>query len=103
MNPHDFRQAWFRLAATARAGRDERDLSAPYGFATRVAAIAMAAPRLRASLLERFAFRAVGVACLLAIASVAVNTFAFRSDPVVNDLSATAATVEDPMAVLLDA
>ena len=37
MNPSD--QKWPRLAAAARRAPDPRDLSAPVGFATRVAAL----------------------------------------------------------------
>ena len=60
MNPPD--QKWERLAAAARRANDPRDTAAPYGFATRVAALAMSPARVRVSLLERFSLRAVGVA-----------------------------------------
>ena len=73
MNLNDPRHPWSRLVAAARQAPDERDVSAPYGFATRVAALAVHPQRTMASLLERFALRAVGVAGLLALASVAVN------------------------------
>ncbi len=72
-NPSDPRHPWARLAAAARTVRDERDASAPYGFATRVASLALAQERRVMSLLERFSFRAVGVASLLALGSVALN------------------------------
>ena len=71
MNPPE--QKWSRLVAGARGAVDPRDTSAPYGFATRVAALAGSAERMRGSLLERFSWRALGVACLLAIASTAVS------------------------------
>lgn len=64
---------WARLTRAARAVRDERDATAPYGFATRVAALALAPERALSSLFERFALRALGVACLLALGSVALN------------------------------
>ena len=73
MNPFDPRHPWSRLVAAARRARLERDASAPYGFATRVAAQAWADDARGASLLERFAFRAVGLAALLAVGSVALN------------------------------
>ena len=75
MNPpvNDPRHPWSRLAAAARDARDDRDVSAPYGFATRVAALALAQERRVASLFERFAFRAVGVASLLALFSIVMN------------------------------
>ncbi len=72
-NHNDPRHAWARLASAARMLRDDRDTSAPLGFATRVAALAFAQERRVVSLLERFAFRAVGVAALLALGSVALN------------------------------
>ena len=67
---------WSRLiSASRRAPQDNRDESAPYGFATRVAAQAMSAkaPLLEASLLSRYGLRALGVSCLLAVACVAAT------------------------------
>lgn len=72
-NSSDPRAAWTRLTAAARTVRDERDAAAPYGFATRVAALAFAQERRVASLFERFSLRAMGVAALLALGSVALN------------------------------
>lgn len=72
MKPED--QAWEKLVAAARQLRDDRDTSAPYGFATRVAALAMSAPRPGEGLLfERFSWRALIVAALLALGGVATN------------------------------
>jgi hypothetical protein len=90
-NINDPRHPWSRLTAAARAMRDERDASAPFGFATRVAAIALAQERRVASLFERFALRAVGVAALLALFSVVLNYQALSPEPV-----ATAAMSEEP-------
>ena len=56
---------WQRLVAAARRRIDDREVSAPYGFATRVAALALAAERPVASLFERFSLRAMSVAALL--------------------------------------
>ena len=53
MNPSD--QKWQRLAAAARRAPDSREVTAPFGFSTRVAAQAFAAPSV--SLLERFSLR----------------------------------------------
>lgn len=67
---------WSRLVAAARrAPQEARDESAPYGFATRVAAQAMSAktPLLEASLLSRYGLRALGLSCLLAVAGVAAT------------------------------
>ncbi|HTQ31423.1 MAG TPA: hypothetical protein VMI53_09445 [Opitutaceae bacterium] len=72
MNTPDPR--WARLAAAARQVRDERDTAAPYGFATRIAARAFAAAEPPFSaLLTRFSWRALGIAALLALVSIAVN------------------------------
>jgi hypothetical protein len=70
---NDPSQPWSRLTAAARRVRDERDEAAPYGFATRVAALAFLPERPLASLFERFALRAVGVASLLALFSIVLN------------------------------
>ena len=74
-------QAWQRLAAAARrAPADDRDLSAPYGFATRVAALAMSAERpSNAAPARRLWLRAAGIACLFAVAAVAANYSAIAS------------------------
>jgi hypothetical protein len=73
---HNFntpRDPWSRLTAAAREVPDDRETSAPYGFATRIAALAFAQEQKIASLFDRFALRAVGVASLLAVFSVALN------------------------------
>lgn len=67
------RDPWTKLSAAARQARDDRDDTAPYGFATRVAALALTQDRHGVSLVERFALRALGLACLLALGSVALN------------------------------
>ena len=73
MNLNDPKHPWARLTTAARSVSDDRDAAAPSGFATRVTALAFASSRSPLSLVERFALRAVGVACLLAVLSVAVN------------------------------
>jgi hypothetical protein len=90
-NSNDPRHPWMRLTAAARQVRDDRDSSAPYGFATRVAALALAQERRVASLFERFALRAVGVASLLALFSVVLNYQALSTEPM-----NTVASVEEP-------
>jgi len=68
--------AWPRIAAAARAAiaADSRDLAAPYGFATRIAAIALGPQHAAAApTLVNYAMRAFGVACLLAILLVSIN------------------------------
>lgn len=72
MKPED--SGWQNLVSAARKVRDERDTSAPYGFSTRVVALAMASsPVATVSLFERFSWRALGLAGLLAIASAATS------------------------------
>jgi len=63
---------WQNLVAAARRAGDERATGAPYGFATRVAALALS-ERRSVGLLERFSWRALGVAALLAVVSVVAN------------------------------
>jgi hypothetical protein len=64
---------WERLVAAARHAPvpDERDTAAPYGFATRVAALGLAAKPAPSAVFEQFSLRsslrALGVACALAV------------------------------------
>lgn len=91
---HDPRHAWNRLIGAARTVSDERALTAPFGFATRVAALALGREDRAASLFDVFAFKALGIACLLAACSVALN-FSELSRRVGG--SGTAAVGEDPL------
>lgn len=90
---------WKRLTAAARQAGDEPGFgSAPYGFSTRVVALAFVLPAGSNSLWERFALRAVSLACLLALVSVAANfslvtTGAGRTESELDDF--------DPVAVLM--
>ncbi len=99
MNLNEPKHPWHRLVAAARRLAHERDTAAPYGFAARVAALAMAQERKVASLFERFAFRALGAACGLALLSVAVNYSSFGSALALADDDLAE---DDPVAVLLD-
>lgn len=70
----DFASQWQRLVAAARQAPEERATSAPPGFATRVAARALSAePPGLAALFERLSFRALAVAGLLMVATLAVS------------------------------
>jgi hypothetical protein len=91
---------WLRLVSAARHKPDDRDTSTPYGFATRIATLAMSAERPLSSLFERLALRALGVACLLAIVSVAVNYSAIVTN---GSSDEEVVPADDPVAVLLDA
>lgn len=79
MNRQD--QAWARLTAAARRAADDRGVSAPYGFATRVAARAMSAPSLTGALLEKFALRGLLAACACSAAAAAFGYAAIVPDP----------------------
>ncbi len=73
MNPRT--SLWFRLVQAARlAPADARDEAAPHGFSTRVAALAFATanPSLSA-MLARLSWRALTVAALVMVVSVAAN------------------------------
>jgi hypothetical protein len=96
MNPADSK--WPRLTAAARTAQDPRDPAAPYGFATRVAALAMAPERAVGSLLERFSLRALGVAALLAVVCVAANYSTLTG--LLGDEVAT--NTDDPVAEVMD-
>ena len=100
MNPNDHNQPWARLTTAARRAPQAGDTEAPYGFATRVAALAFSAERPMRSLFERFSLRAVGVASLLAVLSVVANYSALNANMVEDEISSATAT-EDPVSVLL--
>lgn len=91
--------AWQRLVTSARSASDDRDTSAPYGFAVRVAALAMAAERPVVSLFERMSLRAMGVACLLAVLAVAANYSHVRR---LFDDETMATASDDPIAQVVD-
>ena len=63
---------WNRLVTAARRLPDARATAAPSGFATRVAALALGR-RAPVSLLDLLAWRALGIACILALCAVALN------------------------------
>ncbi len=72
MNHND--QAWQKLVTAARQVRDDRDTAAPFGFASRVAALAMERRSEGVgALLERFSWRALAAAVLLAVGGAATN------------------------------
>jgi len=95
MNPPD--QKWTRLVTAARRAENTRDTAAPYGFATRVAALALAQERRAASLLEQFSLRALGLAALLAVACVAANY-----STVAGFFGEDTGNVDDPVAEIVD-
>jgi hypothetical protein len=96
--------AWNRLVDTARGAPDSRDVAPPYGFATRVAALAFADERPAGSVFARWSLRAMGVSCLLAVLAVAANYSSVQR--LFDDSSPTAAAAsavpDDPMTALVD-
>ena len=71
----EFARIWNRLASLARADRARGDVEveAPAGFSTRVVAVWLASrSRAAASAWEWLAVRGLGLACLVAVLSVAV-------------------------------
>jgi hypothetical protein len=63
---------WNRLVTATRRMPDARATSAPPGFGTRVAALGLSR-RAPVSLVDLLAWRALGVACILALSAVALN------------------------------
>lgn len=90
---------WNKLVSAARQAPADADVSAPYGFATRVAALALSEDRPMSSLFARYSLRALGVACLLAAVSVAANYSAITSMFGADDSSPVA---DDPVAEAVD-
>ncbi len=71
----DFEARWQSLVAAARQAPAADDVAAPYGFATRVAARALSGERPPGllAMFRRFSLRALWVACVLMLATWAVN------------------------------
>ena len=95
----DFDKAWERLTAAARKAPAGADESAPFGFSTRVAALAFEAGRAQPSPFARLAIRAALVSFLLAAAAVGINysaiAGAFADEP-------PAAAGDDPVSEVVD-
>ena len=66
--------AWQRLVVAARQVPVATEETAPYGFSTRVSALAMAIERPSlSSSLNHFSWRALGFSLMLMIVSIAAN------------------------------
>jgi hypothetical protein len=96
---NDFNKAWERLTAAARRAPGGADESAPFGFSTRVAAMAFDAGRPEPSAFGRLAIRAALVSCLLAAVAVGVNYSAIAG--ALSD-EAPAAAGDDPVAEVVN-
>jgi hypothetical protein len=92
--------SWQKLAAAARKAKaDGADESAPYGFSTRVAALAFSQPPAGSSAFARYSLRAAAFACVLALGAVAANYTAIKG--AFTDDNA-AASNDDPIAEVVD-
>jgi hypothetical protein len=94
-----FDTTWRKLVLAARRAPATPDEPAPFGFSTRVAALAFAAQPASPSPFARVALRAAVVACLLAVAAVAANYSAIAG--AFGDEAAVAAN-DDPVAEVVD-
>jgi len=66
--------AWQRLAAAARHSPERNDDAAPFGFSTRIAALALAVEQpVEGVRVNPFWWRALGAALALMIVSIAAN------------------------------
>jgi hypothetical protein len=97
MSPEE--KSWQRLVAAARRAPPPGDESAPFGFSTRVAALALENRRAPASAFARYSLRAAAVAGLLAVAAVAANYSAIVG--AFDDDQAVAAS-DDPIAEVVN-
>lgn len=103
MNLNDPKHPWARLTAAARQVQDDRETSAPHGFPTRIAALGLAQQRSfgLAALFERFSLRAVGLASLLAILSLALN-YGEIAPPAVASNDVEGLVSDDAIALMVD-
>jgi hypothetical protein len=74
----NFDDKWRQLTMAAQRAPVEEEAAAPFGFATRIAARAMRDEQpAMIAMFSRFSVRALYVACLLTLVSVAANYLAF--------------------------
>jgi hypothetical protein len=77
-----FDHQWRKLTALARQAREARDASAPYGFATRVAALAATAPAASlGTAFERMALRGLFVAAAFGVGAMVFHYSTILSEP----------------------
>src|SRR5271156_1582476 len=95
-DPH---KSWKKLVDAARKAPAAPDESAPYGFSTRIAALAFAAQPAPHSPFARFSLRAAFVALALAAIAVGVNYSAIVG--AFDDEPAPVAS-DDPIAEIVD-
>lgn len=101
MNPKKADLAWQRLVAAARTAPTLKDeTTVPYGFATRVAALAFVTPTPMPAriLFERFSWKALVVSALLMILCLASALPFLTSSSSQDDVT----TLADPVAEVVD-
>ena len=95
-------KSWQRLLEAARKAPQSGDEAAPFGFSTRVAALAFEPGRRESSAFARLSLRAAAVAGLLAVAAVAANFTAIRGAFEDDPALASANSSDDPVAEVVD-
>ena len=90
---------WKKLVAAARRAPQAPEEPAPFGFSTRVAALAFE-QKPDGSLFGRMARRAAGISLLLAVAAVGVNYSAIKN--AFSPEPAAAPGNDDPVAEVVD-
>jgi hypothetical protein len=96
---NSFDNNWQRLVSAARRASPDADEAAPYGFSTRVVALAFERAQPSPSAVARLSLRAAFIACALAVAAVAANYSVIRG---AFEDSPSAAASDDPVAEVVD-
>ena len=85
-----FNHQWQKLAALAREARDDRDVTVPFGFASRVAAQAAGSYGYTPwAALERFALRGFVAAAACCVGAVAFNFLGYSAETSIESLEET--------------
>ena len=92
-------RSWQKLVEAARRAPADADQAAPFGFSTRVAALAFERARPASSIFARLSLRAALVACALALAAVALNYSAITS---AFDTDTSTVAGDDPVAEVVN-
>ena len=93
-------QSWKKLVAAARKAPQAGDEAAPFGFSTRVAALAFEQGRPGSSAFSGLSLRAAAVALLLAAIAVGVNYSAIVG--AFDDQPSAGAAGDDPVAEVVN-
>jgi hypothetical protein len=97
MNSNDYNKAWLRLTEAALRAPMNRDELAPYGFATRMAAMAMTQPKPNlAFAIDHFSWRALAAALTIMVASI-VSSYAIATN-----VSEDETIVQDPVSEYIE-